>query len=425
MMQRVLSFERTPPLEDPLRYFLTAPAFALAAALVLLWHGADALASRWSPVTLALTHLLTLGFLTLVMIGALLQMLPVVAGACLPRPRLSAIGVYLLLAAGSALLCAAFLLSMRLLFLLAMPLLGLGVAGLLLAAWLAMRGQAATSATVSGIRLALWALAATAALGLTLAGAFVFALPLPLIALTDLHALWGLGGWVGLLVVGVAYQVVPMFQVTPVYPAAMTRWLAWALFGAAVTASAGLPGFGAAVSAAGYLLFALATLTLLWKRKRPKPDASALFWYLGMGSLATAAAGWLASQAMPGLRTLPAFPLALGVLLLAGFGYSVVNGMLYKIVPFLVWYHLQARLSGAPVRPPNVRQVIGEDAARAQFGLHVLALLLLLLATFWPQQLARAAGAAFFLSAAALWCNLLRAARMYRVRSRGVARATA
>ena len=46
---------------------------------------------------------------------------------------------------------------------------------------------------------------------------------------TDLHALWGLLGWVGLLVVAIAYEVVPMFQATPPYPPWMQRGLSLTL----------------------------------------------------------------------------------------------------------------------------------------------------------------------------------------------------
>jgi len=56
-MQRALSFDSTPSFSAPLRFLMTAPAFGLAAALYLLWQGEAALASRWSPTTLALTHL--------------------------------------------------------------------------------------------------------------------------------------------------------------------------------------------------------------------------------------------------------------------------------------------------------------------------------------------------------------------------------
>jgi hypothetical protein len=70
-MQRTLSLEQSPPLSAVLRYFFATPVFALLAAALLLWQGAPALASRWSPSTLALTHLLTLGALGMTMAGAL------------------------------------------------------------------------------------------------------------------------------------------------------------------------------------------------------------------------------------------------------------------------------------------------------------------------------------------------------------------
>ncbi|MGB7479845.1 MAG: permease, partial [Burkholderiaceae bacterium] len=132
-MQRALAYERTPGLMAPLRFFLTAPPFALAAALLLLWQGEAALQTRWAPATLALTHLLTLGFLASAMTGALMQILPVVAGVELPRPNGTAAGVHGLLLAGTALLAAAFWFSRPLLFTLALVCLS-GAFGWLLAA---------------------------------------------------------------------------------------------------------------------------------------------------------------------------------------------------------------------------------------------------------------------------------------------------
>jgi hypothetical protein len=36
-----LSLEQAPPFDAPLRFFLTAPAFLVLAAMVLLWHGPE------------------------------------------------------------------------------------------------------------------------------------------------------------------------------------------------------------------------------------------------------------------------------------------------------------------------------------------------------------------------------------------------
>lgn len=442
-MQRVASFDQSPPLSAPLRFFLTAPLFAVAAACVLLWHGPLALASRWSPATLAITHLMTLGFLSLSMTGALLQILPVVTGVTVPNPTLTARWVHRLLSAGAVVLTVAFLGTTPSLFILAMALLVAAFGWLLGACWIGLWRAGSGGATLHAIRLSLIALFATVGLGLTLAGALGGAIKLPagvsLVALTDLHAVWGLGGWVGLLVIGVAFQVVPMFQVTPDYPDSARRWLAGALFlllGAWAigkssldisatdpAASAGamvlVPAGTALLAAVGYAAFGGLTIRLLWRRKRPKPEPTTLFWYLGTTSLVACAMLWMAPRWWPGIAGSPAYPLALGILSIVGFAYSIINGMLYKIVPFLVWYHLQTNLAGArskqaPMRAPNVRDIIAETATRGQFVAHLVALLLLLAATAWPSPLARLAGAASLLSSGWLWINLVSAVRVYR-----------
>jgi hypothetical protein len=109
LMQALLSFDQAPPLAAPLRFFLTAPLFAILAALLLLWSGPDLFASRWTGAALALTHLITVGFMLQVMLGAMLQILPVVAGANISRPQLLATLVNAAVATGALLLASGFL----------------------------------------------------------------------------------------------------------------------------------------------------------------------------------------------------------------------------------------------------------------------------------------------------------------------------
>lgn len=427
-MQRVLSLEQTPGFSVPLRFFLTAPLFAIAAGTVLLWHGPQALASRWSPLALALTHLLTLGFLSMSMVGALLQLLPVVAGVHLPRLRLTAGVVHLSLLAGTLALSAAFWSAQPVLFKIAIVALPLAFGWLLAACAIGLRRALDRSATLGAISLSLAGAAVAVGLGVAAASGFAWPLALPLIELTRLHAAWGLLGWVGLLVVGVAYQVVPMFQVTELYPLGITRRLARALFlllclwsGASALLPANslwLSGIPATLLGAGYALFAVSTLLLIWRRKRPKPDAATLFWYTSLLSLLAGIGLWAAGAMLPELAAAPTYPFALGILGIVGFGYSAVNGMLYKIVPFLVWYHLQNHLAASREKAPGVKQIVTEQVAKRQYYAHLAALLLLLGATVWPQQLAHLAGAGFVVSSGWLWLNLLLALRLYRRRLR-------
>lgn len=412
-MQRALAVERSPALAAVLRYFLCTPLFALLAGLLLAWQGEAALVTRWSPVTLALTHLFTLGALGMTMAGALIQILPVVAGSELPAERTMSGAVHALLAVGCVALAAGFLAGEPLLFRVALPALTAGLLWLVVALsvglW-ATRPPGAEEMT-SVVRLALAALVVTVVLGAALAAAFAWpAQPalVPLLTATDLHALWGLFGWSGLLLAGVSVQVVPMFQVTPLYqPQHVGRFgsVVFVLLVAASVSTALPPPATMVVSGILMLcfaLFALVTLVLLSRRTRPEPDAMTLFWRLAMGCLVAGPLLWAVPPELAGSGQ----TIALGVLAIVGFLFSTVCGMLYKIVPFLVWQDRQLTQPGK--RGPSVKNLLPDRHAQRQFWLHAASLALLLSACWWPGQLARAAGLLMCASAAMLAWNLSR-----------------
>lgn len=415
--QAGLSFEQAPPFSLPLRFFLTAPLFLLAAAGLLVLSP-EALASRWTPQALALTHALTLGFLAMVMLGALMQMLPVVAGSPLPAPRLVAWLSHVSLALGTVALMVGFLTAEPAAFGIGIVLLGGGFAVFLAAAAISLV-RAVAGVTVNGIRLAVTSLAVTALLGLALvllrAGWWA---PPAVEAAIAAHVSFGLLGWVLLLVIGVAWQVVPMFQLTPPYPPRLSRWLAGAVFALLLLHAAAplwLPSAARLVDAGlagGILLFAVVTLRLQRRRRRKLADVTLDYWRLGMASLIACVAAWLAAQFSPAWADSDAYPLLLGVLFIGGFAVSVVNGMLYKIVPFMAWFHLQSQLQAKAGSIPTMRDMIAERWTRWQFRLHLAACALLAVATRWP-QLAMAAGILLALSAVLLGFNLLSGVRRF------------
>jgi len=311
-MQRVLSLEQAPPISIPLRFFLSAPLFAAAAGLLLMWSGPDALVSRWSPITLSLTHLLTLGFLSMTMAGALLQMLPVVAGADIPAVRMTAGVVHLFLMLGTIVLCAGFWRMDPVLFKTAIVFLLVAFLWLLSTALYAVIATRGKNDTLAAIRLALASLVVTVCLGVALASVIAWALDVPFSLLVRLHVTWGLIGWVSLLIIGVAFQVVPMFQVTPIYPLPISRWLTWSLFAllaiwSTVTLMPNVPNWCSSLLslciAAGLAMFGLTTFYLLWKRKRPITDPTTFFWRIGLGSLLLCAGSWIAGELVPTLAS--------------------------------------------------------------------------------------------------------------------------
>ena len=416
-----LSLEQAPPISVPFRFFICAPLFLLLAGSALLVAGPETLASRWSPALLSITHLLTLGCMSMVMCGAMLQMLPVLAGSPVPNSRLAAWAIHPPLIAGTLLLSSGLYFSIPKLLLLAMPLLAFAFAAFLCIAIYSLARAPARNASTHAMALALAALSLTIGLGLLLATGMIGLLDLPMLPLIALHVNWGLLGWTTLLVMGVTYQVVPMFQLTPLFPRTVTRWLVSILFALLLLWSCHLllPEPAASIFslitasglAACITAFAAITLRLQHKRRRRVPDISMQFWRIGMLSLLTASLLWMAGQISTTLADSTFFSLALGILFIIGFALSVIQGMLYKIVPFLVWFHLQSKLPSKQV--PNMKSIISDHAARRHLYAHLATLLLCLASAMWPMPWIYAAGSALLLSGILLLANILRAWNCY------------
>ncbi|MGN2391879.1 hypothetical protein [Pelomicrobium sp. G1] len=410
------------PLSVLLRFFLTAPTFALLAAVVIATKGPAAAASRWTPAALAATHLMTLGFVTMTAAGALLQILPVAAGAPVARGRLVAEVAHGALTVGTLLLAWTFLGGVPLLapFGAAALLAGLGVY-VAAAAQAILRAPVATPTGVT-VGFALASLAVTVLMGATLAVVPVPFAAVPRPALVDLHLAWGFAGWIGLLVAGVAYQVVPMFGLTKPYPKLVHRGLAPAVVGALVSMSAAALAGGAAVgrffyglAGAGILTafaaFLLVTLKIQSGGRRRGDGATAAAWRLAMLALGASLLGAGVSLATDATHGRPIAVMA-AVAFLFGFAFWMIAGMLYRIVPFLAWIDLQGLASHA--RPlPSARQLAPQGSCLAHVWAHAAALALLVAAVDRP-ALASAAGVGFGISALWLGLNLLGSVRLYR-----------
>ena len=114
------------------------------------------------------------------------------------------------------------------------------------------------------------------------------------LALVHVHVAWGFGGWALMLVIGVSYMVVPMFQMTPGYPecsrACFPPDCSCALpVDAAARCRRWRPsGLAAGVALAGVLLAGSYAVTTLWlqsRRRRRRTDATFVFWRGAMLSL--------------------------------------------------------------------------------------------------------------------------------------------
>jgi len=427
-MRADLSLQQSPPFSVPARFLISAPLFGFFAALVLLVQGPEIIATRWSPGILAVTHFLTLGFLAMSMLGAMMQLMPVLMGTLIPRPVFFSGIIHVLLSIGTLCLGLAWLLHIQQLFIVAVTLLGFAFCIFIIVAARCLWRSENRHATRSMMLLALLALSITVGLGVYLSlgyGGQDFPLARQL---TNLHLSWGLLGWVFLLIVAVAYQVIPMFQITDEYPALHQRWLGWFVFSALVGLSLShllqldnLRMFFSLLLSNGLLIFALTTLWVLKNRRRQLPDTTMKFWQLAMSSLILLTTSWTVSILFN--ITLPDFLLA--VLMIHGFAMTTINGMMYKIMPFIIWLHLSVqnknlRVMGertSQVKVPHMRKIIAEAAGLWQFRLHFLSLVLLVLATLSPSWFFYPAAIIFAASQIFLLFNLLKAVYFYNIKN--------
>ena len=284
-----LQLQYIPPLKIPFRFFVSAPLFGILAAMLLLGSSTGGWPSRWLPEVIAATHLLTLGFMATIMLGALFQVLPVLSGHSIPGQRWLAPVVHLLIAGGTLALGAAFISADHGWKLTAIVLLGGGFSLFIGTLGLRLIRPDGSGDSVFAIRLAALSLLISVTLGIIMLGAYMgLQIPHYLANNGIAHLRFALLGWVLLLIMGVSYQIIPMFHVTPDYPRYLRRILPTIIFTALLVlmvSSNNLLTIGttsALILAAG--IYALLSLYLFQQRKRRITDYTIHFWKLGLGN---------------------------------------------------------------------------------------------------------------------------------------------
>jgi len=359
----------------------------LACACLVFFAGEDLWFSRWHPLMLALTHGFTLGFLTMVMFGALLQLLPVIAGIGIPQPRLFASISHLSLTLGTVSIMLSFIYGKDWLLYSAIVFLGLGLGFYLLVLTWVLFKKLSQGDSITSFRLAIFALFTVLLLGLAL---LARNLGFDLIAadkqITNIHALWGLVGWAGILIIAVSFQVIPMFHVAPSFPKIITRYLAAGIF-ILLLVFVLYPAIALPVLSIFHGLFAVTLLAVINKRKRKVPDTSIRYWQLAALSLLLTSSLYFIPKTLWHNYIAIDKGLLLGTLFIYFYLLSVIQGMLLKILPFLSYTHLQQRCLvdfSAMQFIPHMHEFLNKKHGQWLFRLHLVSGLCLILVLLQP-----------------------------------------
>jgi hypothetical protein len=362
-----LSFEQAPPIKVVLRFFLTGALFGVVAFLFAIFN-ANSFVNIGDSATLTFVHLLTLGIMASFMFGALFQMMPVLAGVSINSSELLSMRVHYGLIFGLLFLISSFYSGADILYFFAALFLGYS---LFAAAYTILKEllKVQKSASPKGMMLALLSLVAVAILGiLMLAIRYGADLPLNYIDIKNAHLGFGLFGWIAMLIIAVAFQVIEMFYVTPPYPKVVTKYLTVAIFvfNIVTLISPASTIYMQSLIALALGTFALFTLVRLSQKKRAVSDATIWFWRSALISLVISALLLITGNFMD-------INLALIATFYTIFALSVVYAMVFKIVPFLVWFQLnRAGYFDAPM----MHEVIHPKSAKYNFYIFIAASML-------------------------------------------------
>jgi len=212
--------------------------------------------------------------------------------------------------------------------------------------------------------------------------------------LSNFHLLWGLTGWLTFLVMGVSFQVIPMFHVTPNYSEQISSYLPLTLFCSILLSCAPnstFRSFGIILAGFSVCTYAIYSFKLLSQRKRKVADMTVNFWRLALSCMIGTCVifeayffGLFATEINPVIE------LVIGILWVYGFATSLIIGMQHKIIPFLIYMHLQRICSHdyEKIRQlPHMHTLISSKKAKRQLYIHAASLLLLLLGVFIQEVL--------------------------------------
>ncbi len=365
-----LSLNQAPPIMVVLRLFLIGSIFGLVASIMLFfWH--DSLTDISSSKTLALTHTLTLGLMGSFMLGALFQMMPVLCGVFIKSPENIAIRVTYTLAIGTIFLVTSFLYTNTILTIFAMIFLSLAIfSSVYIISKELFKIKHSSSSKGMLVSILLFALAAMLGI-LMLSLRAGFEIDINYLNLKALHFNIALFGWIAMLIVSVSFQVIEMFYVAPSYKKIYSNYLPISIFILLLLYSFNqfIPIFSSVINIviAIYMFHAIYTLINIKRKKRPISDATFWFWIVGMISLS-----------LFGIVYILDISTILSATLFVSFAISILFAMSYKIVPFLVWFHLNAK---GYFDAPMMYEVISPKYAKINLYIFIVAIFTLIIAT--------------------------------------------
>lgn len=365
----------TPPFKVVRLYFIIATiTFIFLNGLMLLSSG-NIYGFHFQPKILSFAHMAVLGWATMIIMGAMTQLIPVILETSLFSVWMAKWGLWLFVLAVATITGHFWFFAIK----------GGGMAwaaGIAFTAvvlfainvGLTLTKVKRINITIAHIIAAIVYLTVVASIGFILG----YNLSIPFIKgnhlnYMALHAAIGFGGWFSMIVMGVSYKLLPMFTLSYTYK----NWPGWAAFtlvnlgiiGIIVEFFTKRPFYSSVLILAGLIMFSYQVVLIMKGRMRKGLDVGlrhALFSYAYIP--VAAILGVIISLSNIDHEMRQRIILIYGFTVLFGCITLLIIGMMYKIVPFLVWFHKYSDKVGKE-KVPLLKDMFSERLGNIQFWL--------------------------------------------------------
>ena len=361
-----ISQDFAPPFKLISPYFIIGSLFFVISSILLFGFDISSI-NTMQHTTLSWVHIFLLGFVMMVIFGAMAQLVPVVLEVGHFAVELYYI-IYPLLLIGTVLMGYGFLSSPALL-----PYGGIVVLISLmifvLETFLTIKKVKKLNLVMMSVLLANTFLFLGLIFGILMALGYAGTIDIDIFALLKAHIYLVLAGYVGVTIMGMSLILLPMFWLSHSFSWKPVTYALWTICIAVMFVMFSSIFNSSVLESSGYVLTLCALILYFYQiyiifktRVRMDKDIylySLIFSYFSLIMTIILGFIYLLSPSEPLLLTI-------GWILFLGYITFIINGHLYKIVPFLVWYERFSPLIGKQ-KVPMLADMVPIKSAKFQF----------------------------------------------------------
>ncbi len=390
-----ISQDFAPPFKLIAPFFIIGSFFYLFSSVFLFGFDGESL-SVMNPTVIAFAHLFLLGFVMMIIFGAMAQLVPVVLEVGHFAVELF-YAIWPLLLIGTLLMIGGFLYAPALLPYGGMIVL-ISMMIFVVEIFLTMKQVKKLNIVMTSVLLSNTFLFMGIIVGLVMALGYAGEIDVDIASLLTSHIYFVVGGYVSITLMGLSVVLLPMFGLSHGFS---LKPLEVALYMMSTSVMIvfldALFSFSSIVSYIGYLLSIVAmgiyfyqVYTIFKTRARKENDIyvkSLFFAYLSLIAALVLIALYFLSSYEPLL-------LAGGWLIVYGLFAFAITGHIYKIIPFLVWFERFSPLVGKQ-KVPMLADMLPPKSSEAQFIFSALGVIVVAVALILQNTQLLHAGASF------------------------------